>query len=55
VPIPVGLPISGVVLADQARNLDWRQRKARRIGTMPDDVLADVVAKVVTLIDPQQD
>jgi mRNA interferase MazF len=55
VAIPAGLAFSGVVLADQARNLDWHQRKAKRIGKMPDDILADVVAKVITLIDPQED
>ncbi len=55
VPIPAGLPVAGVVLADQARNLDWRERKARRIGVMTEEVLAAVVGKVVTLIDPQQD
>jgi mRNA interferase MazF len=55
VAIPAGLVVSGVILADQARNLDWRQRKAKRIGMIPEDVLADVVAKVMTLIDPQED
>lgn len=55
VPIPDGLPVAGVVLADQARSLDWRQRKAKRIMTMTDAVLAEVVAKVTALIDPQDD
>jgi mRNA interferase MazF len=53
--LPPGLAVSGVVLADQARNLDWHQRKAKRIGKIPDDILGDVVAKVMTLIDPQED
>jgi mRNA interferase MazF len=52
--IPAGLPISGVVLADQVRSLDWRQRKAKRITAITDAVLAEVVAKVAALIEPDE-
>jgi mRNA interferase MazF len=44
-----GAPRS-VVLADQVRNLDWRSRNARRKGTATADELADVRAKILTLI-----
>jgi mRNA interferase MazF len=54
VAIPPGRAVAGVVLADQARNLDWRERRAKRIDTLPDDVIADVVAKITTLIDPHE-
>src|SRR5438874_5544322 len=53
VTIPKGLAVSGVILADQTRNVDWQQRKAKRIGKMPEEVVADVVAKEMALIDPQ--
>ena len=39
-----------VVLADQVRNLDWRSRNARRKGAASADELADVRAKILTLI-----
>src|SRR6188768_3276644 len=31
VPLPEGLPLTGVVGADQVKNLDWRARQATRI------------------------
>jgi mRNA interferase MazF len=39
-----------VVLADQVKSLDWRSRKATRKGTVSADELADVRAKIRTLI-----
>ena len=36
VPIPPGLEVSGVVLADQVKSLDWKARKAS--GQRPDHV-----------------
>ncbi len=49
VELPDGLPVQGVVLSDQARNLDWRARQARRIGRAPDVVTAAVLKKLATL------
>ena len=39
-----------VVLADQLRSLDWRRRNATRKGAASADELADVRAKILTLI-----
>ena len=39
-----------VVLADQVKSLDWRSRKAKRKGTVSAEELADVRAKILTLI-----
>src|SRR6516162_2970360 len=39
VPVPAGLPISGVVLADQIQSLDWRARRAERVVRLPEDVV----------------
>jgi mRNA interferase MazF len=50
VSIPDGLPISGVVLADQARNFDWRVRKAKLIAQLPAAVVDQVSAKLRVLI-----
>ncbi len=48
--IPVGLPVEGAVLADQLKSLDWRARRADRIGSLPQAVVADVLARVRTLL-----
>jgi len=50
VPLPAGLPVAGVVGADQVKSLDWRARKADRIGTIPDDVVAQVLERLQTLL-----
>ena len=35
VPVPSGLPVSGVILVDQVRSLDWRARNAFYSCTVP--------------------
>ena len=39
VKIPEGLPVKGVILADQVRNLDWKARQAEFIAKAPQEVL----------------
>lgn len=50
VPLPPDLPLSGVVLADQVKSLDWRERRAEVIGAMPPELLADVLARIEALL-----
>ncbi len=50
VPLPEGLPISGVVLSDQLKSLDWRARRASRIGAAPAGVLDHVIARINALV-----
>jgi len=50
VPLPAGLPVSGVVLSDQVKSLDWRAREAHRIGTLPPSVTSEVLQKLGTLL-----
>jgi mRNA interferase MazF len=52
VSLPKGLPISGVVLADQVKNLDWKQRRASYICQIPAEILEDVIEKLSTLLEP---
>jgi len=52
VPIPDGMGISGVVLADQVKCLDWRARRATAIGHMPRAVVAETLAKLGALLRP---
>ena len=50
VPLPSGLGVTGVVLADQVRNLDWRARAATSAGVAPASVVSEVLAKLATLV-----
>jgi mRNA interferase MazF len=49
--IPDGLPIAGAILSDQLKSLDWRARKAKRIGELPPEVVGDVLGKIQTLLE----
>jgi mRNA interferase MazF len=42
--------VSGVVLVDQLRSLDWRTRRAEPAGRAPDSVMTEVVAKLRPLL-----
>jgi mRNA interferase MazF len=48
--IPQGLKVSGAVLSDQAKSLDWKARKAELICRLPDTVINDVLRKLITLM-----
>lgn len=50
VALPPGMGVSGVVLSDQIKSLDWRRRKAARICAAPQSVLAQVLARLQTLL-----
>jgi mRNA interferase MazF len=50
VPIPTGLPVSGVIGADQVKSLDWRARKVSRIGAVPAEIVAQVLQRLQTLL-----
>ena len=44
-------PITGVVLADQIKSLDWRARRIRFASQVPSRVLGEVLAKLAVLLD----
>jgi mRNA interferase MazF len=44
---------AGVVLSDQVKSLDWRVRKAKKKGVVPEGVLQDVLAKIKALLQIQ--
>jgi mRNA interferase MazF len=50
IPLPAGSPVSGVVGADQVKSLDWRARKAARIGAVTEEVIAQVLHRLRTLL-----
>jgi mRNA interferase MazF len=51
--LPAGLKVSGVILADQVKSLDWRARQAERLGVVPARVIADVLLKLGLLLDAE--
>jgi len=50
VPLPTGLDITGVVLADQVKCLDWRARRSVWICDVPPDVIAEVLDRLGMLL-----
>ena len=50
--IPPGLGVAGAILADQLKSLDWRARKATRIGSLPLTVIHEVLQKASLLVSP---
>jgi mRNA interferase MazF len=50
VALPEGLPVSGVVLSDQIKSLDWKARKAQRIASLPAVTVTELLAKASTLL-----
>ncbi len=51
VAVPSGLEVSGVILSDQIKSLDWKARKTRFGCTLPVGTLQEVVAKLGTLLE----
>ena len=54
VELPGGLETHGVILCDQVKSLDWRARRATRFGSVPGDVMLEVTARIVALVDPEE-
>jgi len=48
--VPSGLPVSGAILSDQVKSLDWRARKAELFCELPSSVVNEVLQKLKTLI-----
>lgn len=53
-PFEVALPavgtVTGVILSDQVKCLDWRARQAEVCGLVPPDVVAEVLGKLGALL-----
>jgi mRNA interferase MazF len=48
--LPPGLIISGVVLADQIKCLDWKARDVQFVEVAPESVIEEVQAKIEPLL-----
>ena len=40
----------GAVLSDQVKSLDWKVRRAKKKGALPETVVAEVRAKIKALL-----
>jgi mRNA interferase MazF len=50
VALPPELPISGVILSDQVRSMDWNARQTAFIAKAPPSVLTEVLSQLETLL-----
>ena len=50
VALPPGLPFSGVILTDQIKSLDWKERKAKFAGKASGELVEDGIALILPLI-----
>ncbi len=50
VAIPDGLGVSGVILSDQIKSLDWRRRNAEIVGRLPSETIETVLENVGALL-----
>lgn len=51
--LPENLAARGAILCDQIKSLDWRARRARRLDRVPTEVMVEVTAGVLALVDPE--
>jgi mRNA interferase MazF len=50
VAVPASHGTSGVILADHVKSVDWRVRRAERVGRCPTEVIDDVRARLAPLL-----
>ena len=50
VALPPGGAVTGVILSDQVKSLDWRARQAERIEALPPQLTEEVLQKLGTLL-----
>ena len=48
--LPENLAVSGVVLADHVKSLDWQVRRAQRAGRVPEETLREVLDRLAPLL-----
>jgi len=50
VAVPAGHGVSGVILVDHLKSIDWKARCAERLGRCPDEQMEEVRAKLAALL-----
>ena len=51
--LPPGLKVTGAILSDHVKNLDWKARKVKKIATVPASVIEQVVERISALVEKQ--
>jgi mRNA interferase MazF len=54
VAISTGLGVTGVILADQVKSMDWRARNTALISPLPADIVEQVLERVGTLFSREE-
>ncbi len=49
--IPAGFKVSGAIISDQIRNLDWKARESKFFCRVPESTLQEVMEKIRSLLD----
>jgi mRNA interferase MazF len=50
VAVPEGLAVTGVIMTDQLRSLDFQARQANLMGKCPDQLLQDVLRRIKPIL-----
>ena len=50
VPVPSGLGVTGVIMVDQVKSVDWKARRAEKLGVCPVEVLNEALARLAPLL-----
>ena len=50
VAVPAGQAVTGVILADHVKSVDWRARRAEKLGHCTNEVIDEVRAKLAPLL-----
>ncbi|HKO56519.1 MAG TPA: endoribonuclease MazF [Thermoanaerobaculia bacterium] len=48
--LPAGLTVSGAVLSDQIKSVDWRAREARFICSLPEAIVNSILQRAAVLL-----
>ncbi|MDE0017518.1 MAG: type II toxin-antitoxin system PemK/MazF family toxin [Candidatus Poribacteria bacterium] len=48
--VPEGVAVKGVILADQIKSMDWRQRNAEFLCALPDETVDEVLDIIGVLL-----
>ena len=50
VAVPAGHGATGVILADHVKSVDWKARRAEKVGQCPSEVIDEVRARLAPLL-----
>ncbi len=53
VPVPVGSKVTGVVLCQHAKSIDWRARQVSFLCRLDDETINEVSGRVLSFVDPE--